>query len=173
PHAGDAARAHRGRGGCNHPPCAAKRGDNAATSSGEAGARPGARARRRRRHTGRCSRARTDAARLILRDIEDIERAGRRCRADPNCATRIRGKRPSTVNGKCAPSTLILQHIRRYLEPYVGQSDSGALSKVWTPRVRFVVETGNELAVADAGLPYGIHMKIDPNLRCADLESAR
>src|SRR5208283_906754 len=84
------------------------------------------------------------------------------CRADPNCATRVRGKRPSTVNGKFAPLTLILQHIRRYLEPCVRQSDSGATSKVWTPPLQFVVESGNELAVTEVGQNCGINMIIDP-----------
>jgi hypothetical protein len=33
------------------------------------------------------------------------------CRADRNCATRIRGKRPFSAIGKCAQLTVILQQI--------------------------------------------------------------
>jgi len=66
------------------------------------------------------------------------------------------------ADGKCAPLTHILQHIRRCLDPYVQQTGSGPFSKTLAPRLPFVVESDGELAVTDAGCQHGIRMKIDP-----------
>jgi hypothetical protein len=64
--------------------------------------------------------------------------------------------------------TLILQHIGRYYDPYLLQSYSDPVSKVWTPQFPFMVRSHPEIIIASGDICLGIDTGIDRYLRCAD-----